>query len=280
MPIFTTQQAAYLWMVQAVQIRGKEAIPRGLTTREIDEPIHVTIENPDRSFPLSGTTRDFRNAITAGEGLSLVGQTSVPETILDSVKAFRPFLDGSIFWGAYGPRVAGDLVNLVELLDNDHDTRQAVLSIYDADRDLGRTKMADIPCTVAIQFRRRGSNLDMWVMMRSNDVWLGTPYDFGQFTMLQAAVAQALLLDVGRYHHSAGSLHLYAKHDEVAHKIKADEANILQINPIWRINLEVDTALERLAEISSRSRRILIGQAVPHPTYFERWLGRLLGNDA
>jgi len=245
----------------------------------------VSIEYPEASFPLGGVDRKFRHAITAGEGLSLVGQTSVPEVILDTVSAFRPFLDGSIFWGAYGPRVAGDLVNLVQLLDEDPHTRQAVLSIYDADRDLGRTKMADIPCTVAIQFRRRHQPaptpflevLDMWVMMRSNDVWLGMPYDFGQFVMLQSAVADALGVAPGAYHHSAGSLHLYDKHHGVANALTMSLDVPRRIHPVFG-GKRGGSGVERLGVISSRARRILIGQydRLEDPSLFETWLNRVL----
>lgn len=281
--VFMTSSQAYYHLVKYVLRRGIRSVPRGLPTIEVPEPVHITIERP-ADFPLRGVARRFRHAITAGEGLSLVGQTSVPEVITDTVKAFRPFLDGSIFWGAYGPRVAGDLVNLVELIDRDPDTRQAVLTIYDADRDLGRTKMHDIPCTMTIQFRRRrmdegGGELDMWVAMRSNDVWRGLPYDLGQFTMLQSAVAQSLGIPMGTYHHSMGSLHLYDSDRQEAEDLSS--AGMVPPDQIERVIYwggtdTTDPAVERFGIISSRARRILIGDDVQFPTEFETWLASLV----
>lgn len=47
--------------------------------------------------------------------------------------------------------------------------------------------------------------------MRSNDLWLGTTYDVMQFVMLQASIASVLKAGVGKYVHTAGSLHLYER---------------------------------------------------------------------
>jgi thymidylate synthase len=47
--------------------------------------------------------------------------------------------------------------------------------------------------------------------MRSNDIWLGVPYDYFVFTSLQTKMAMELGVDVGEYTHFAGSLHLYKR---------------------------------------------------------------------
>lgn len=227
--------------------------PRGQATLELDGPQTLVVNEPWR-MPLAAEGRDFRHAITAAEGLSLVGQTSVPEVVLDKVAAFRPFMRNSVFWGAYGPRVAGDLGQLVDLLGRDPDSRQAVLSLYQASRDLGRSEQVDVPCTVAVQFTVRRGALQMWVVMRSNDAWLGLPYDLGQFEMLHQAVAQALGVPAGRYTHSAGSMHLYLRDVEKAARVdQAEPARVFQ-RPWWGGD-------GTIASTSSRARRILLGQA-------------------
>src|SRR5260370_41880706 len=47
--------------------------------------------------------------------------------------------------------------------------------------------------------------------MRSNDAWLGLPYDVFTFTRIQAYVAAAVGVEPGRYTHTVGSLHLYER---------------------------------------------------------------------
>lgn len=45
--------------------------------------------------------------------------------------------------------------------------------------------------------------------MRSNDAFKGLPHDVFAFTMLQEIMAMKLGVELGAYHHSVGSLHLY-----------------------------------------------------------------------
>jgi hypothetical protein len=202
------------------------------------------------------------------EGLSLVGQFSVPELFTDRVKNFARFTDGGVFHGSYGARIHGSLVDLVELLKRDPDSRQAVLTIFDSTRDLNRAK-TDIPCTISLQFMVSGKTLEMRVTMRSNDLWLGTPYDFTQFAILQASVAQALGLTPGLYIHAAGSLHLYERDFGPASKIGEPLGYESFDFPLW------DCAPD-IGEISQRARAIALG-SVLGKTDFEHWAQDLLG---
>lgn len=271
MKTYSTPSSAWFDMVDALvradgyeEFVWREVSPRGQPTRELMGPVAFRVVNPLMA-PVAARGREFRHAITAAEGLSLVGQTSVPEIVVDRVGAFRKFLKSSVFWGAYGPRVAGDVGNLVNLLRKDPDSRQGVLTLFDADRDLGRIDQLDLPCTVSIQFLVREGALEMFVTMRSNDVWLGLPYDLGQFTMLQSAVAQALGVAVGTYTHAAGSMHLYARDLEKAAAVRYAEPDDL-VPPKW--------GSDDIGEIAGRARRILLGQTdrVDGMTEFEYWL--------
>jgi thymidylate synthase len=58
--------------------------------------------------------------------------------------------------------------------------------------------------------------------MRSNDAFWGLPYDVFLFTMLQELFAAELNVELGRYHHSVGSLHLYQKHVRAAQTVLDD----------------------------------------------------------
>lgn len=96
------------------------------------------------------------------------------------------------------------------LLDEDPDTRQAVIHIKEP-RDLLFNKTKDLNCTIALQFLIRDGKLNLITTMRSNDIWLGLPYDVFNFTCMQIQMAMELGIDVGRYYHNAGSLHLYER---------------------------------------------------------------------
>jgi thymidylate synthase len=119
--------------------------------------------------------------------------------------------DGTI-WGAYGPRFVAwhgqnQLENVIAHLSAHSETRQAVIQVFDA-LDIAQQHL-DTPCTCVIQFLARNSRLNLIVMMRSNDAYIGLPHDIFSFTMIQEMVARRLGIRLGWYKHVVGSLHLY-----------------------------------------------------------------------
>lgn len=121
--------------------------------------------------------------------------------------------DGKTLYGAYGPRLLNmrdkfnQLDNVVKLLSANQGSRKAVIQIFDA-MDLA-DKHGEIPCTCTLQFLIRDNKLSLYVSMRSNDAFKGLPHDIFAFTMLQEIMAVRLGVELGNYHHSVGSLHLY-----------------------------------------------------------------------
>ena len=121
--------------------------------------------------------------------------------------------DGYFFHGAYGPKIIDQLSYICRALADDRNTRQAVLNIW---RE-SPPKTNDVPCTISIQFIIRNDKLSVIANMRSNDVWLGWPYDNFNFSMLGIYVS-LLLNDIHRIRArpgltiiNAGSRHLYKK---------------------------------------------------------------------
>lgn len=94
-----------------------------------------------------------------------------------------------------------------KLLMKDSATRQAVIHIKEANNKESK----DVNCTVCLQFFIRENKLYLTTYMRSNDLWLGFPYDVFQFTNLQVLLSMELGLELGTYTHIAGSLHLYER---------------------------------------------------------------------
>ena len=94
-----------------------------------------------------------------------------------------------------------------ELLLNQPDTRQAVITILDMKEHDKFTY--DTPCTYAIQFTIVNGRLDMCVTMRSNDLWYGFCNDQYQFSKLQEMVSKRLEIETGTYYHFAHNMHLY-----------------------------------------------------------------------
>lgn len=92
-------------------------------------------------------------------------------------------------------------------LNNNPNSRRAVIHI----KEPSDKESKDVNCTVCLQFFIRDEKLYCTTYMRSNDIWLGYPYDVFQFTCMQILMSMELGLELGTYTHIAGSLHLYGR---------------------------------------------------------------------
>jgi thymidylate synthase len=99
------------------------------------------------------------------------------------------------------------LYKVIAMLENNPNTRQATISIYDGKEIDNYSK--DTPCTYAVQFTILDNKLCMSVLMRSNDLWYGFCNDQYQFATLQQWVAENLSIETGWYYHYAHNMHLY-----------------------------------------------------------------------
>lgn len=104
---------------------------------------------------------------------------------------------------AYGTDMSAGFWFILHELEKDLGSRRAI-AYTTRQFDYGTP-----PCLSSIQFIVRGSKLDAFVTMRSNDIWRGFPLDVYQFTMWQIMLANCLKLKVGKYYHHVGSLHMY-----------------------------------------------------------------------
>ena len=101
------------------------------------------------------------------------------------------------------------LDNVIEMLKDNPNTRQATISIYDGKQIESGVYKYDTPCTYAVQFTIVDDKLNMCVTMRSNDLWYGFCNDQYCFSKLQELVAMKTGLLIGNYYHFAHNLHLY-----------------------------------------------------------------------
>ena len=112
------------------------------------------------------------------------------------------------------------LDKVVAKLQDNQETRQAVISIYDG-KEIHEYEN-DTPCTTAIQFSIYNNKLNMCVTMRSNDLWYGFCNDQYCFSQLQKKIAERLSIDVGEYYHFAHNMHIYWR--DLGKKPKEEES--------------------------------------------------------
>ena len=257
----------YVDLVQHVLKYGKEAAPRGMKTREIEDAV-IRIENVRHTLPL-GVGRGTVAGIGAVEACQLLAGASMPKLVIEVGPAFANFAeDNGLFHGAYGLRTQDQYAPVIQRLKQDPDSRQAVVTIWNPELDLLPEKR-DYPCTILHQFRIRDNKLNMSVYMRSNDVWLGAAYDFFQFTRVQIAIASVLGIAPGSYAHHVGSLHIYEQHYGSAENLKYTTEPYENIPAIigdtWR--QVQDRAMSALTAAMHREEPMLVNSL--HP--FEGW---------
>lgn len=218
-----------LWQLALTELLGGEAVsPRGQRTFEA-RAAKLILDDPRQRW-VSFKGRKLVPALGVLEGLLLLTGQSRPDLLKRIAPQYAKFVDPATgeLDGAYGPRVARQLPYIRRLLEQDPDSRQAVVTIYGPEDH--RTSL-DVPCTVSLQFFIRGGLLELVVYMRSNDIWLGLPYDIVQFTLLQEALAADLGIGLGTYTHVDGSLHLYERNLEQATKVLRDPVIVPVVNP-------------------------------------------------
>lgn len=198
---------AYLELVRTVIKNGVKRSPRNQATRDLGMTV-VEIERPRRATPM-GVGRGLNRHIMAAEAVQLVGAFSDANLMPPSFEPYKE-ADGR-FWGAYGDRIGYQLVDVVRKIRHDPATRQAVISLWNPHLDNVPFKN-DYPCTLTLTFSTdEDGYVDMDVVMRSQDVWLGTPYDWCQFSVLQQTVATLTERECGTYRHTTLSTHIYER---------------------------------------------------------------------
>ncbi len=260
------------WFDLLVAVLGPDARtvgPRGRQTREL---LHAAVAF-DLNYPvLTSKARKLNYRFAAAEARWILSGSRSVSDIASYNKNIAQFSDdGEIFNGAYGPPVIGQLPFVVNRLTFDRQTRQAVLTIWRPGgvcakcqnpiddvrhRDLvgiydqGVQQnhefviSKDVPCTVALAFNLRegasGEELNCHVLMRSNDLWLGFPYDMLNFSMIAATVAGRLtpVPALGTLYYTGISCHLYEDNREAALEVLNDDGRLYNIDPVSREVIE------------------------------------------
>ncbi len=242
-----------------------KSAPRGKPIKELIAA-SFTLENPRNRIILS-PARNVNYGFAVGELCWYVRGDHDLETMLYYNKRMKMFSDdGKTINSAYGARIfnerwqglpditcvpIGQFDNVVQELKKDPDSRRAVMHINQP-HDLRRAVMEgskDVPCTMSLQLLIRDRKLHMHVLMRSNDVVWGLPYDVFSFTCLQELFLYKLqeagvpVDDLGTYNHTAGSLHVYDTHFAMAEEVSKEED--IKLPPMLPFDLQ---AIEHLAE--------------------------------
>ena len=207
----SVNEAWEYWYKRLAEQKGDSQSRDGAVTGEFINAITV-IENPKDNL-VTSPIRNLSHKYAIGELLWYLSGSNKLDAIANYSKAWNKLSDdGETVNSAYGYRIFEKFgfdqwEHVKGLLKADPNSRQAVIHIKEPNPE----KTKDLPCTVALQYFIRDGKLYATTYMRSNDIWLGFPYDVFTFTCLQIKMAFELGVGIGSYTHIAGSLHLYSR---------------------------------------------------------------------
>jgi len=197
--------------------------------------------------------------------------------------------DGKTVNSAYGNRLFTiknnhnytQLDYIVDVLIADPSSRKAVMPIYDR-HDAHESK--DNPCTMFLQFFIRNNALECHTFMRSNDAWLGLPYDVAFFTLVQEIVYMRLIrrianLTLGSYFHNVTSFHAYAK-DWAGITTCANEGVYHLYTVPALVFTDIDSWFNDLLTFEKAKRGVVHYKQMGPATLFQTWAKQQLTNKA
>ena len=221
----------YQYLINAIRLTSQQSTGRqqGAIHELLD--VELVLSDPRKSV-LSLPIRNMSRRYAAGELLCYIRGTNKKEDFAFYSKSWNKLAnpDGTIN-SAYGYRMFHTIDNsdvpqstenrfhyaLTQLLENP-ETKNAVIMLRD-DSDIDPEHQKDRCCTLCLCFNIRDGKLNCRTIMRSQDLWLGLPYDVFCFTRLMqimlynynASCEDGKEVQLGTYTHQVLNLHLYEK---------------------------------------------------------------------
>lgn len=212
--------------VQGQEVAGtKELLNSGFTLLDITDNVPTARTGYSIAYMLGELTWYF----TGREDVEFISKfSSFWKRISDDGVTNRSAY-GAIVFNRYG---FDQVAQVVDTLKRNPYSRRAIINFNVPNPKRFETR--DEICTIALVFELREGKLDCAGIMRSNDVWLGTPYDVVFFTELQKHIANELGVGYGKYTHFAVSLHAYAKDADRVREVWAVE----RVAPRFKLDIE------------------------------------------
>lgn len=231
--------------VQGHEVAGtKEMLNSGFTLLDITDNIATARTGYSLPYMLGGLAWYF----TGRDDVEFISKC-----IGDGGVTTRSAYDAIAFDRYGSDRVA----QVIDTLRRDPYSRRAAIDFNVP--DTGRLETKDEIRAIALVFELREGKLDCTGIMRSDDVWLGTPYDVVLFTELQKHIANELGVAYGKYTHFAVSLHACAE-------------DIDRVREVWcckqaapHLKLDIEKFLAHIPEIE----RITMSSDAPGPAVSE-----------
>jgi len=184
----------------------------------------------NQGFPLLTTKKVHLKSIIYELLWFLKGETNVEYLNEHGVSIWNEWADkngelGPVYgkqwirWETKEGKRINQIQQAVDQLKNNPDSRRIVVSAWNVGdiQELIKGKTSAPPaCHTLFQFYVTNKKLSCQLYMRSNDVFLGAPFNIAQYALLTMMIAQVTGLGLGDYIHTNGDVHLYKNHFDQA----------------------------------------------------------------
>ena len=210
-------------------------------------------------FPIITGRRIFKNIFETEFEWFLKGETNISRFTEKNINIWDNWANKK---GELGPVYGYQMVNfngeginqlemLIQSILNEPDSRRHIISLWNP---LQTNKMALPPCYLYFQFFVEGNKLNMFVLQRSGDMFLGVPYDIALFskmllyisekTNLKANKLEIQIIDAHIYKNQLQAINIYLKEKTYSlPKYKFENNNLELLNYICGKNITAKVAI-------------------------------------
>ncbi len=219
----------YLGLLQKILDEGVDRDDRtGVGTRGIFG--HQMRFDLSKGFPLVTTKKVYAKAFIYETLWFLKGDTNIKYLNDHGVSIWDEWADkkgelGPVYgkqwvrWEGPNGEKINQIAQVQDMLRNNPDSRRIIVSAWNVSDIQGLIKgqkSAPPACHTLFQFFVANNKLSCQLYMRSNDAFLGAPFNIAQYAMLTMMLAQTCNLELGEYIHTNGDVHLYQNHIDQA----------------------------------------------------------------
>ena len=171
-------------------------------------------------FPLVTTKKTFFKGLAVEMLWFLKGDTNTRYLVENGVHIWDAWADddgnlGPVYgkqwvrWAGPDGEAINQIERLVDGIRTNPDSRRHIVNAWNVS-DLSR--MALPPCHMFYQFYVGNGRLSCQLYVRSNDLFLGAPFNIAEYALLIHMIAAQCDLDPGELVYTIGDAHIYANH--------------------------------------------------------------------
>lgn len=168
----------------------------------------------DKYFPVLTGRKMFEKTFNTEFNWFINGETNIKRFQDNNVKIWDNWANENGELGPvygyqminYNGQNLNQLQNVIDSINNNPDSRRHIISLWNP---LQINEMALPPCYLYFQFFVSKGHLNLFVLQRSGDLFLGIPYDSALFTMILLHVANKTGLKATKVEFNIIDAHIY-----------------------------------------------------------------------